>query len=131
MIVLSNDEQILLFFITISSSSRTSLYTAAIGVVFCSYVLSVCSMSFFSYVDDATNDVKFSAFLRGYMDEVTSTIKNVSIELERYKEKIVERFGNRMMKDLLSRICEDGSAKFYNTVKDCLTVKNLFKCIVW
>lgn len=76
-----------------------------------------------SYVDDATNDVKISSFLRAYMDEVTSTIRNVSIELERYKEKIVERFGNRMMKDVLTRICEDGSAKFYNTVKDPLIVR--------
>lgn len=56
------------------------------------------------------------------MDEVTSTIHNVSVELERYKEKIVERFGNRMIKDLLVRICEDGSSKFYNTVKDPLLV---------
>lgn len=73
------------------------------------------------FVDDAISDIRISSFLRTYMDEVTSTIRNVCIEVERYKEQIVERFGNRLIKDTIIRVCEDGSFKFFNTVKDALT----------
>eukprot|EP00922_Rhytidocystis_sp_ex-Travisia-forbesii_P043758 GHVS01065271.1.p1 GENE.GHVS01065271.1~~GHVS01065271.1.p1 ORF type:complete len:877 (+),score=207.57 GHVS01065271.1:96-2726(+) len=74
----------------------------------------------YRFVDDAVNDVLVSSFLRRYMDEMTSTIKGVNIELERYKEKIVERFGNKMIKDSLARIAEDGSTKFFNTMRDAI-----------
>eukprot|EP00920_Eleutheroschizon_duboscqi_P005132 GHVT01011861.1.p1 GENE.GHVT01011861.1~~GHVT01011861.1.p1 ORF type:complete len:736 (+),score=131.03 GHVT01011861.1:2865-5072(+) len=74
----------------------------------------------YRFVDDAVADVRVSSFLRAYMDEMTSTIRNVTVELERYKEKVVERFGNSYIKDSLKRIAEDGSIKFYNTMKDAL-----------
>eukprot|EP00922_Rhytidocystis_sp_ex-Travisia-forbesii_P054869 GHVS01081277.1.p1 GENE.GHVS01081277.1~~GHVS01081277.1.p1 ORF type:complete len:510 (+),score=49.03 GHVS01081277.1:896-2425(+) len=74
----------------------------------------------YRFVDDAVNDVLVSSFLRRYMDEITSTIKGVNVELERYKEKLVERFGNKMIKDSLARIAEDGSTKFFNTMRDAI-----------
>lgn len=100
---------------------------AALFLAFCDVNKSDSLMKlFYSFVDDAITDIRISSFLRTYMDEVTSTIRNVSIELERYKEKIVERFGNRLIKDTITRICEDGSSKFFNTVKDALTVQLQF-----
>ena len=35
----------------------------------------------------------------------------------RYKEKIVERFGNAFVKDELQRVAQDGSSKFYSTTR--------------
>uniref|UniRef100_A0A0G4FUV3 Mannitol dehydrogenase C-terminal domain-containing protein n=1 Tax=Chromera velia CCMP2878 TaxID=1169474 RepID=A0A0G4FUV3_9ALVE len=76
----------------------------------------------YEFVDDGVNDVSVSCFLRAYMDEVTPTITGLGlmVELERYKEKVVERFGNRLIKDSVSRITEDGSTKFFNTTRDSL-----------
>uniref|UniRef100_A0A0G4H4I9 mannitol 2-dehydrogenase n=1 Tax=Chromera velia CCMP2878 TaxID=1169474 RepID=A0A0G4H4I9_9ALVE len=80
----------------------------------------MCYISYltgYRYVDEAMKNVQVSGFLRAYMDEVTSTIPKVKIDLERYKEKIVERFSNEYCKDTLERIAEDGSTKFYNTLR--------------
>ena len=35
----------------------------------------------------------------------------------RYKERIVERFGNAFVKDELQRVAQDGSSKFYSTTR--------------
>ncbi|XP_053990244.1 uncharacterized protein LOC128882617 [Hylaeus volcanicus] len=74
----------------------------------------------YRFVDDAISDLHICSFLRMYMDEVTSTIPSLVIDLDHYKETIIERFGNRLIKDAISRICEDGSSKFFNTLRDAL-----------
>jgi mannitol 2-dehydrogenase len=74
------------------------------------------------FVDDAISDLHICSFLRMYMDEVTSTIPSLVIDLDHYKVTIIERFGNRLIKDAISRICEDGSSKFFNTLRDALMV---------
>eukprot|EP00922_Rhytidocystis_sp_ex-Travisia-forbesii_P009958 GHVS01014574.1.p1 GENE.GHVS01014574.1~~GHVS01014574.1.p1 ORF type:complete len:629 (+),score=128.26 GHVS01014574.1:440-2326(+) len=85
-----------------------------------SFLAYVSYLAGYRFVDDAVNDVLVSSFLRRYMDEMTSTIKGVNVELERYKEKLVERFGNKLIKDSLARIAEDGSTKFFNTMRDAI-----------
>lgn len=65
----------------------------------------------YSYVHDVTQDSRIVEFLRAYMNcEATSTLKPLpGINLEEYKEKIVERFQNPHVRDTLARLAVDGS----------------------
>jgi mannitol 2-dehydrogenase len=64
-------------------------------------------------VDETVRIPLFRTFLREFMDhEVTPVIgKCEGINLEDYKESLIERFGNPNIKDQLSRICLESSAK--------------------
>jgi mannitol 2-dehydrogenase len=64
-------------------------------------------------VDEAVKIPLFRTFLREFMDnEVTPLLGNIAgINIEDYKDKLIQRFGNPNIKDQLSRICMESSAK--------------------
>jgi mannitol 2-dehydrogenase len=65
-------------------------------------------------IDEAARDEDFKVFLRTFMDqEASPTLGNLGdIDLEKYKDSLIERFQNIYIKDLISRICLESSAKF-------------------
>ncbi|MCC9655594.1 mannitol dehydrogenase family protein [Rhodopirellula halodulae] len=71
------------------------------------------SLRGFGTIDEAVNDSLFAEYLRGFMDiEATPTLDRVEgIDLSGYKSTLIERFGNPNIKDRLSRICLESSAK--------------------
>lgn len=71
----------------------------------------------YRFVDEAVRDIRVGGFLRSYMDEVTPCLEDLKVDFERYKERIVERFGNAFVKDELQRVAQDGSSKFYSTTR--------------
>ncbi|KAL8452979.1 hypothetical protein Emag_002065 [Eimeria magna] len=97
-----------------------------------SCVAYVATMLGYRFVDEAVRDVRVSGFLRSYMDEVTPCLQDLKVDVEstaalgvcmrvaRYKERIVERFGNAFVKDELQRIAQDGSSKFYSTTRSAV-----------
>jgi mannitol 2-dehydrogenase len=62
-------------------------------------------------VHEAAQDPLFRAFVRGYMDaEATSTLAPVpGIDLEQYKQTLIERFSNPEVRDTIARLCADSS----------------------
>jgi mannitol 2-dehydrogenase len=64
-------------------------------------------------VDEAVRNPLLGAFLRAFMDqEVTPVLGRIEgIRLDDYKDSLVQRFGNPNIKDRLSRICLESSAK--------------------
>jgi len=64
-------------------------------------------------VDEAVNTPLLRSFLREFMDqEVTPVLGRIEgIDLEEYKNSLIQRFGNPYIKDQLSRICSESSAK--------------------
>ncbi|MEQ9422792.1 MAG: mannitol dehydrogenase family protein [Cyclobacteriaceae bacterium] len=64
-------------------------------------------------IDDCVNDPVFSAFLKAFMDiEVTPVLDPVAgVDLLEYKNSLIERFSNPNIKDHVSRICSESSAK--------------------
>ncbi len=64
-------------------------------------------------IDQAALDNDFSTFLKSFMDEeVTPILGNLGgIDLEQYKKSLIARFQNIYIKDLISRICLESSAK--------------------
>jgi mannitol 2-dehydrogenase/xylulokinase len=68
----------------------------------------------YRYVHDTMNDPLFVRFIRAYMDlDVTPQLAAVpGIDLERYKDTLIERFSNQAIADQLERVCSDGSSKF-------------------
>ncbi|SHG46358.1 mannitol 2-dehydrogenase [Salegentibacter echinorum] len=80
-------------------------------------------------IDEAANDPDFEKFLVDFMDiEVTPTLGDLGeINLKDYKKSLVDRFQNIYIKDLISRICSESSAKvpifLLPTIKDQITGK--------
>jgi mannitol 2-dehydrogenase len=64
-------------------------------------------------VDEAVNIPLIADFLRNFMDkDVTPVLGTVEgIDLTKYKDNLIQRFGNPYIKDNLSRICLESSAK--------------------
>ncbi|MGD7652994.1 MAG: mannitol dehydrogenase family protein [Verrucomicrobiales bacterium] len=64
-------------------------------------------------IDGAVSDPLFAKYLRAFMDkEATPVLDEVEgIDLEAYKDSLIERFGNPNIKDNLARICLESSAK--------------------
>ncbi|MBK1833207.1 mannitol dehydrogenase family protein [Roseibacillus ishigakijimensis] len=64
-------------------------------------------------IDGAVGDPLFEAYLRRFMDsEATPVLDTVAgIDLDAYKDSLLERFSNPNIKDKLSRICLESSAK--------------------
>jgi mannitol 2-dehydrogenase len=64
-------------------------------------------------IDEAVQDELLSSLLRKFMDEEVTPVLGVieGIDLEKYKESLIERFSNPFIKDDLSRICAETSAK--------------------
>ena len=66
-----------------------------------------------STIDGCVADPLFAAYLRRFMDiEATPVLDAVEgIDLDAYKDSLIERFGNPNIKDSLARICGESSAK--------------------
>ncbi|MCH6256514.1 mannitol dehydrogenase family protein [Puniceicoccaceae bacterium K14] len=64
-------------------------------------------------IDECMQDPLFATYLRRFMDfEATPILEPVEgIELDEYKDSLIERFGNPNIKDNLVRICLESSAK--------------------
>ncbi|WP_286765786.1 MULTISPECIES: mannitol dehydrogenase family protein [Rhodopirellula] len=64
-------------------------------------------------IDGCVSDTLFATYLRQFMDvEVTPVLDEVEgIDLESYKDTLLQRFGNPNIKDALSRICLESSSK--------------------
>lgn len=67
----------------------------------------------YTTIDEVVNNANISTFLRNYLDnEVTPTLgKLEGVNLENYKQSLIERFGNVYIKDQVERICSYSSAK--------------------
>ncbi|UXZ98806.1 mannitol dehydrogenase family protein [Pseudomonas phytophila] len=68
----------------------------------------------YRFVHETMNDPLFVAYIRAYMDlDVTPQLASVpGIDLEGYKDTLIERFSNQAIADQLERVCSDGSSKF-------------------
>ena len=64
-------------------------------------------------IDETVSDPLFAKYLRAFMDrEVTPNLEKLEgIDLEIYKDTLIERFANPNIKDSLSRICSESAAK--------------------
>lgn len=64
-------------------------------------------------IDACMNDAVFSSYMRQFMDKEASPIlgKIEGIDIEKYKDKLEERFLNPNIKDSVSRICSESAAK--------------------
>lgn len=62
-------------------------------------------------VHEVTLDPLFAGFVRAYMDrEGTATLHPVpGIDLEAYKDELVERFSNAQVRDTVARLCAESS----------------------
>ena len=67
----------------------------------------------YTFIHEVVSDKLFSGFLRDFMDkEVTPVLDDVpGIDLDSYKDSLIERFGNPGIRDNVSRICLQSSAK--------------------
>ncbi|PZX50444.1 mannitol 2-dehydrogenase [Algoriphagus ratkowskyi] len=65
-------------------------------------------------VDEAMADEDIVSFVREFMDiDITPNVPAPEgIDLEEYKQTLVERFANKAVSDQLSRLCYDGISKF-------------------
>ncbi len=64
-------------------------------------------------IDECVSDELFATYLRKFMDaEATPVLDAVEgIDLDAYKDTLIERFGNPNIKDSLARICLESSSK--------------------
>lgn len=64
-------------------------------------------------IDQAVTDPLFASYLRQFMDiEATPVLDAVEgVDLDAYKDSLIERFSNPNIKDNLARICLESSAK--------------------
>jgi mannitol 2-dehydrogenase len=62
-------------------------------------------------VHEAAQDPLFRAFVRGYMDEeATPTLAPVAgVDLDDYKDTLIERFSNPEIRDTIARLCAESS----------------------
>ncbi|MBQ4833815.1 mannitol dehydrogenase family protein [Pseudoalteromonas sp. MMG010] len=67
----------------------------------------------YSTIDETVSDPLFATYLRAFMDdEVTPNLEKLDgIDIEVYKDTLIERFANPNIKDNLARICSESSAK--------------------
>ena len=85
-------------------------------------------------IDETVRDPLIAAFLREFMDrEVTPVLEEVEgIDLEIYKNGLLQRFANPYMGDRLSRICSESSSKIPKfllpTIREQLEREGLIDC---
>jgi mannitol 2-dehydrogenase len=65
----------------------------------------------YTYVHEAAQDPLFRKFLRRYMDEeATPTLDPVpGVDLDEYKDELIERFSNPEIRDTIARLCAESS----------------------
>ncbi len=68
-------------------------------------------LSGYRFAHEAMADAAIRTFLRRYMDEEgTPTLKSVpGIDLDEYKQTLIERFSNPEVRDTLARLCAESS----------------------
>jgi len=66
-----------------------------------------------STINDCMNDSVFAIFMRQFMDKEATPVLDAieGIDIEKYKDSLEERFANPNIKDSVSRICSESSAK--------------------
>lgn len=71
-------------------------------------------LSGYRKVDEAMRDERIVKFVRTFMDtDITPYVPAPgTIDLEEYKQTLIERFGNRSVSDQIARLCLDGISKF-------------------
>lgn len=71
-------------------------------------------LSGYRKVDEAMRDERIVKFVRTFMDtDITPYVPAPgSIDLDEYKQTLIERFGNRSVSDQIARLCFDGISKF-------------------
>lgn len=74
-------------------------------------------------VDEAVRDERFARYLRLFMDRDAGPYVPApgKTDLEKYKETLLERFGNKAVSDQISRLCFDGVSKIPVYVMPVLT----------
>ncbi|MGJ8693593.1 MAG: mannitol dehydrogenase family protein [Thalassotalea sp.] len=67
----------------------------------------------YATIDETVSDLDFAEYLRAFMDlEVTPLLDELDgLDLDQYKDTLIERFSNPNIKDSLARICSESSAK--------------------
>jgi len=96
----------------------------------------------YSTINECMADPVFSKFMRAFMDEeATPTLDPLSgIDLNNYKDTIASRFANPNIKDSVSRICSESSAKLpkflfetiaENSSKQGAFNKSVLICAAW
>ena len=87
-----------------------------------------------TYVHEAAQDPLFRAFLRRYMDdEATPSLDPVpGVDLEAYKDQLIERFSNPEIRDTVARLCAESSDRIPKwllpVVRDRLAVDGSVVC---
>lgn len=83
-------------------------------------------LSGYRKVDDAMHDPRIEKFVRQFMDiDITPYVPAPgNINLDDYKQTLIERFGNKAVSDQIARLCFDGLSKF-----PVYVVPNLIKMI--
>ncbi len=68
----------------------------------------------YRYTHEVMADPCFALFIRDFMDkDVTPVLGEIAgIDIEAYKQTLIERFSNPQIADQLARLCLDGSSKF-------------------
>ena len=77
-------------------------------------------------VDEGITDSLIKDFIRNhYMEEITDSLNPVpGVNLDEYKDQLIDRFSNKYIKDQLLRLASDGSKKISNAiVKPLLELK--------
>ncbi len=68
-------------------------------------------------VDLAMSDPDVRTFLRAYMNEISPTVGSVpGVDLDGYKDSLIERFSNPAIADQILRLAQDGSKKIPNMI---------------
>ncbi|WP_276168201.1 mannitol dehydrogenase family protein [Zobellia alginiliquefaciens] len=64
-------------------------------------------------IDESVQNKAIQTFLHSYMDEeVSPTLGDLEgVDLKKYKQSLLQRFGNIYIKDQIDRICSESSAK--------------------
>ncbi|WP_299203792.1 mannitol dehydrogenase family protein [uncultured Amphritea sp.] len=81
----------------------------------------------YRYTNDVMNDRRFVSFIRNFMNnDVTPVLGNIpGVDIEAYKDTLIQRFSNQKMADQLARLCMDGSGKIPKfltpTIQQCLS----------
>ncbi len=66
----------------------------------------------FTYVHEILMDPLFRRFIESFMSEVTPVVPHIAgVSVTDYKASLLERFSNPTIKDQVTRICSEGSAK--------------------
>jgi mannitol-1-phosphate/altronate dehydrogenase len=69
-------------------------------------------------VDEGISDPLIKDFIRNhYMNEITKSLNPVpGVDLDEYKDQLINRFSNKYIKDQLLRLASDGSKKISNAI---------------